>query len=35
LAVPNPAKCPRTSHMSGVRPVLSGGLCVRNCVWQT
>ncbi len=35
LALPTPAKCCGTGHMSGVRPVLRGGLCVRNCVWQT
>ena len=35
LAVQAPAKCRGTSHMAGVCPAVSGGLCVRNCVWQT
>ena len=35
LVLPTPAKCHGTRHMAGVCPAFSGGLCVRNCVWQT
>jgi hypothetical protein len=35
LVLPTPAKCHGTHHMTGVCPAASGGLCVRNCVWQT
>lgn len=35
LVLPTPAKCHGTRHMTGVCPAVSGGLCVRNCVWQT
>ena len=35
LVLPTPVKCHGTRHMAGVRPVVSSGLYVRNCVCQT